>query len=128
MVDKDPTGLPVFKVYDWESFEFLFEGPKRPDINGRTYDFKGSFMAENPIESYQGLAKVMLLQDNKNHKNYGYFFWEDIGKHSDGPFYEPNGDEYGLEYGEDEDGEYSYFVYRPVHPFPITGYRFKDTK
>ena len=93
---------------------------------------KGTHLAKE--DYYQGLRVMALIRRRSDGRLFGYEYFDDISKHGDGTFNEPNGDKHGFDYDESletepgEDGETDdmneIYVWLPVQPFTITGYRF----
>ena len=93
---------------------------------------KGTRLAKE--DYYQGITVMALIRRRSDGRLFGYERFDDISKHSKNSFHEANGDEHGFQYDEalevetDADGETDdmneVYVWLPVQPFTITGYRF----
>ena len=89
---------------------------------------QGLFFA-NPKDSfYQGVEAMCVIQRRTDGALFGFQYWTPIAKNTDIDL-EPNGDENGLEFdvpdGFDWDNDYypKPYVFLPVEPFTITGYK-----
>lgn len=82
-----------------EEFELVTEG--------------APFLGDPKEEWYQGVTFTALIRRKADGTLFGYNWWEPVAKHGE-PYYEPNGDEFGLDYGT--------WVFQKVTPFIITGY------
>lgn len=85
-------------------------------------EFQKSFEIVNPpaladpFEAFlQGAYFVRLIRRLSDDKLFGYLYWGPIGGGESTISVKPN----GLEYGYNED----VYVWRPVKPFSVTGYR-----
>jgi hypothetical protein len=95
---------------------------------------EGTHLAEE--DYYQGLRVMALIRRRADGRLFGYQYFDDISKDSKYTLQEPNGDEHGFEWDDalevelDEDGEADdlnkVYVWLPVVPFTITGYRFGE--
>jgi hypothetical protein len=105
-----------------EQFKSLFE-----IVNGPG----GIWLAK---ESYsQGVNVMSVIKRKDDGRLFGYQYWTAISKHAEA-HYEPNGDDHGFEYDDDlepttdedgnEDDLNEVYVWLPIEPFTITGYRF----
>jgi len=118
----------------YEQFKELFELVKDGGDNSH------HLAAE---DYYQGLTVMTVIRRKSDGRLFGYCWWDDISKHGSSQ-YESNGDEHGFEWDEDvrfaqdsadaddegddddSDGANSVYVWLPVEPFTITGYRFPE--
>jgi hypothetical protein len=96
---------------------------------------KGAHLAKE--DYYQGITVMALIRRRSDGRLFGYKHFVDISKHSKNSLHEANGDEHGFEYDEslevdpgrhvapdDVDDLNEVYVWLPVQPFTITGYRF----
>lgn len=78
------------------------------------YEVVGNEFLGNPKEDwYQGVDFTAVIRRKSDGKLFGYGWWTPVSKHGE-PYFEPNGEEFGL--GPDE------FVFLPIRPFIVTGY------
>lgn len=109
-----PTRVEAFK----EAFEVV--PPKR-----------GHWMADPDEDFYQGINVMAVIRRKADGKLFGFEYWTPIAKHAE-VHIEANGDEHGLEFdvpdGFDWDNDYypSAYVFQPVEPFTITGYKITE--
>lgn len=86
---------------------------------------------------YQGITVMALIRRRSDGRLFGYEHFVDISKNGKYSLHEANGDEHGFEYDEtleadpgrhvapdDVDDLNEVYVWLPVQPFVITGYRF----
>jgi hypothetical protein len=80
---------------------------------------------------YQGLDFMALIRRKSDGRLFGYPYWKPLAKHADEPDVEPNGGDHGFEPEFNADyTEYTFgphWVFLPVEPFTITGYRVTAT-
>jgi len=127
LLDIAYSGTPGIEQYK-EQFELVKDGGN----NNR------HLAAE---DYYQGLTVMTVIRRKSDGRLFGYSWWDDISKHGESS-YGSNGDEHGFEWDdevrfasqetadeddeEDSDGANSVYVWLPVEPFTITGYRFPE--
>lgn len=115
---------PVFRGVDNNWYD-LFEGPLI-DLNGDEFIQESKSLSDTDF--YQGLNMVHVIRRVEDSRLFGLFYWDDISKYGS-TYVESNGDEYGFAYDEeDTDTEgisvlTEYYVYEPVEPFEIVGYK-----
>lgn len=78
-------------------------------------------MAEE--DYYQGLTLMRVIRRRSDGALFGFEYWEDISKHGE-TYIESNAYENGLR--NDPDDEYEIYVFTPVEPFTMTGYRYVE--
>ena len=114
-------------------FDVAYSGtPGIEEFNERFEIVKKTHLAKE--DYYQGLTVMALIRRRSDDRLFGYERFDDISKHGNASFHEPNGEQHGFDYDEslevepDEDGETDdmneIYVWLPVQPFTITGYRF----
>lgn len=81
-------------------------------------------MADPDEDFYQGVSFMSIIKRKSDGRLFGYEYWQPVAKHDSDAIVEENGDELGLqpEYV-DEDHYCPIYVWRPIEPFTITGYR-----
>lgn len=129
MKELDPD-WPVFEfVGDHDRFELIYELVPNTDSQGREYEMVTQALADTDF--YQGLNMVTVIRRLSDGKLFGYFWFDDISKHGES-YVESNGEDFGLK-GYDDSGDFdwdneyvSYYVFEPVEPFDIQGYRSKS--
>lgn len=91
----------------------------------------GHHMADPKESFYQGVEFMSLIRRKSDGRLFGYPRWEPVAKHAEAPDVEPNGDDHGLESTWNDDyTDYvtgPFWVWLPVEPFTITGYRIRPT-
>lgn len=98
------------------------------------FEFQGTSIHEE--DYYQGMRVMAVIRRKTDDRLFGYPYFDDISKHGES-HYEPNGSENGfdddyldawcVEGGDGEDDLNEVYVWLPVEPFTITGYRFPET-
>lgn len=114
---------------EWVSevvYDVMYSGTDNKDLFDSLYEIIGDYLG-NPAEPfYQGALFTTVIERKSDGKLFGYSRWDSIGKHSESPKSEPNGDEYGFESTFNDDfTEYltgPFWVWFPVREFSITGY------
>lgn len=114
---KSFDGLPVFKVEADEWYD-LFNSNIVKDNNGKRYVSHGHFLAEEPEELADFIAKVHVIIDEDGQR-FGFFYYD---KGND-TVTEYNEEKFGLVGDYDADPYYGFYVYEPVREFAITGYQ-----
>lgn len=101
------------------------------------FEFQGTSLREE--DYYQGLRVMAVIRRKADGRLFGYPYFDDISKHGEA-HYESNGDEHGIggyedykeewcvEGGDGEDDLNEAYVWLPVEPFTITGYRIPEAK
>lgn len=88
---------------------------------------QGHWHADPEEDYYQGIDVMVVIRRKADGRLFGFSYWTAISKHAE-PYFEPNGDQHGLEFEPpaDFDWDNGYFphpfVFVPVEPFTITGY------
>jgi len=83
------------------------------------YDHLGNEFPGNPEEDYyQGMTFTSVIRRKSDGKRFGFNYWKPIAKYGES-YYEPNGDEHGFGYEQDV------FVFTPVEPFTVQGFKVK---
>jgi len=91
----------------------------------------GHFMADPDEDFYQGIDVMAVIKRKADGRLFGFKYWTPISKHADVQI-EANGDEHGLQFdppdGFDWDNDYfpEPYVFQPIEPFTITGYKITD--
>jgi hypothetical protein len=104
----------------WDEFCELFEIVEGPG---------GTWLAAE--DYYQGLTAMALIRRKSDGRLFGYPYWDDISSHGSS-YHQANGYAHGFgdEWDEvlsDADLQ-SVYVWLPVEPFTITGYRIPEAK
>lgn len=92
----------------------------------------GHFMADPNEDFYQGIEVMSVLKRKSDGRLFGYKYWTPISKHGESSV-EPNGEDNGLEFevpdgfNWNEDYYPSAYVWLPIEPFTITGYKITET-
>lgn len=90
------------------------------------FEFPGKQFMANPQEDYyQGIEFMTVIRRKSDGRLFGFQYWEDISKHGES-YIEPNGDKHGFEYDLESEDEEDWYVFTPVEPFTITGYKHMD--
>lgn len=112
---------PYQKDYE-AAFEALFEVVKPAQ----------ELFFANPTDTfYQGVEAMCVIRRKADGNLFGFQYWKPIAKYDEFEL-ECNGDEHGFEFDvpadfDWEDGYYpSPYVFLPVEPFTITGYKFPE--
>lgn len=87
----------------------------------------------NPNEDYyQGIEVMVVIRRKNDGQLFGFSYWTPISKHGES-FVESNGDSFPeLEFDVPDDFDWNNgyypepFVFLPVEPFTITGYKIKE--
>lgn len=91
----------------------------------------GHHMADPKESFYQGVEFMALIRRKADGRLFGYPYWKPVAKHAEAEDVGPNGEDHGFEATFNEDyTEYvdgPYWVWLPVEPFTITGYRIETT-
>lgn len=91
------------------------------------------FFADPADSFYQGVNAIAVIRRKSDGTLFGFQYWTPIAKYGE-PSFEPNGDDHGLEFdvpdGFDWENDYypEPFVFLPVEPFTITGYKITAAK
>jgi len=94
---------------------------------------RGHFMADPNEDFYQGIEVMAVIKRKSDGRLFGYQYWTPIAKHSETEI-EPNGEQAGVPFelpdGFDWNNDYypSAYVWLPIEPFTITGYKITKTK
>lgn len=92
---------------------------------------RGFFLANPRDVFYQGVDVMRVIRRKSDGALFGFQYWTPIAKHTEAVV-EPNGDEHGFEFdvpdGFDWDNDYypAPYVFLPIEPFTIVGYKFLD--
>jgi hypothetical protein len=122
---KNVDGLPVFKVgeSDDDGYSLLHEHPPA-DINGVEYEAVTQVLCSDDF--YQGRDMMSVIRRKSDGKLFGYQWWEGDGKYGEAE-YDSNGDEFGLEGGFNDEGDYySFYVFQPVKEWIYVGYQYAN--
>lgn len=85
---------------------------------------KDGFIAEE--DYYQGVNIMIVIRRKADGRLFGYQVWSPISKHGE-MYEESNGSDHGFEWEDQQqydDDLQSVYVWLPVEPFSIPGYRF----
>jgi len=92
----------------------------------------GEFLADPTESFYQGIEVMAVIKRNADGRLFGFKYWTPVSDNAE-PVVEPNGDEHGLQFdppdGFDWDNDYfpAPYVFQPIEPFTITGYKITET-
>ena len=90
-------------------------------------------MADPNEGFYQGIEVMAVIKRKSDGRLFGFQYWTPIAKYSETEI-EPNGEEVGLPFevpdGFDWNNDYypSAYVWLPIEPFTITGYKITKTE
>lgn len=114
--------FPVFRLSEHDdNYMLLCEMEPDTDTEGRRYEMVTQCLEDDDF--YQGLNMITVIKRISDGKLFGYSWWDDISKHGEA-YMESNGDEFGLDAYESEDGWYTYYVFEPVHQnYDIVSYK-----
>ena len=116
----DYSGIDAEAATFLERFEIV-----KPD--------RGYFEADPDEDYYQGISVMAIIRRKSDGRLFGYQYWTPIAKYADADI-EPNGILHGFEFdppaGFDWNNDHypHVYVWLPVEPFTITGYKINDTK
>ncbi|MGG7510931.1 hypothetical protein [Plantibacter sp. YIM 135249] len=116
-----------------DSLEWAYEESEKERNASFLAEFEvvkgGRYWLANPDDDfYQGVDVIAVIKRRSDSRLFGFQYWTSISKHAE-PYIESNGDENGLEFdppaGFDWDNDYfpHPYVFLPVEPFTITGYK-----
>ncbi|KQO98407.1 hypothetical protein [Leifsonia sp. Leaf264] len=90
----------------------------------------GYFLADPNADFYQGLDVMAVIRRKSDGRLFGFKYWTSIAKYPDTSI-DPNGEDHGFEFDFDSAANHdwekdhiaSVYVFLPVEPFTITGYK-----
>ncbi|WP_332645066.1 hypothetical protein [Aeromicrobium sp.] len=92
---------------------------------------KGDHLADPNESFYQGVEFMALIKRKSDERLFGYPYWRPIAKYADSDDPADNGEENGIEYEWDDETDEikggAAWVWLPVEPFTVTGYKIADT-
>lgn len=113
-------------------YDVTYSGTENLPAFEEAFEIVGTkFMADPGEDFYQGIEFMTVIRRKSDGRLFGYQRWEPVAKYAEAPEVESNGEEHGFEYEYDADytevlgGEV--FVWQPLEPFTITGYRITAT-
>ena len=110
----DPTKYPESGQQFLDEFEFI-----KP---------VGYFLAEPNEDFYQGINVMAVIKRKADGKLFGYEYWTSVSKYGEAMI-ESNGEKHGFDFdippNFDWNNDYypGVFVWLPIEPFTITGYK-----
>jgi hypothetical protein len=93
---------------------------------------RGHFLADPTESFYQGIEVMAVIKRKSDGRLFGYQYWTPVSKHGEA-MVESNGDQNGLKFDVpdgfnwDEDYFPMPYVWLPIEPFTITGYKITET-
>lgn len=92
--------------------------PEERAVFEENFEHVTTFALGDPDEDwYQGVSATAVIRRKSDGKLFGYPYWTSISKHGE-PYIQDNGEHHGF-----EDSEAAVYVWLPVEPFTITGYK-----
>ena len=116
-----------FEDYDEEEGDEVdFEKLKETYANFREqYELLGyKFLGDPKEDFYQGHKYTTVYKRISDGALFGFTYWQGGGKYGEA-WIEPNGDDFGIGW---DDPRGSAYVFLPVEPFTITGYKTVDPR